>query len=88
MAELTEASQAFNLHAAGFCLRALGRLVEAVQPMQAGLDARIAREKWSNAAVAASTLTGRTVIWNMPGCIWQWVKKKKMHAEILILQKR
>ncbi len=42
MAGLRESSKGFVLNEAGFDLRALGRLAEAVQPMQASLDAAIA----------------------------------------------
>jgi hypothetical protein len=55
--ELSAATQAFLLNTAGFYLRALGRLAEAVEPMQAGFEARIAQERWVNAAIAASNLS-------------------------------
>ncbi|MDY0164497.1 TIR domain-containing protein [Desulfobotulus sp.] len=42
---------------AGFRLWALGRLQEAVQPMQAGLEAQINQKAWKNAASAASNLS-------------------------------
>ena len=42
---------------AGFDLRALGRLAEAAQPMQAGLEIDIAQKDWKNAAIAASNLS-------------------------------
>jgi tetratricopeptide (TPR) repeat protein len=47
----------FVLNAAGFCLRALGRLPDAAPPMQAALEASIAQEDWQNAAIAASNLS-------------------------------
>ncbi|MBZ0174683.1 MAG: TIR domain-containing protein [Candidatus Methanoperedens sp.] len=47
---LTDEYKAFILNAAGFCLRSLGRLGEAVQPMKAGLKVTIALNQWSNAA--------------------------------------
>ena len=49
--------QAVTLSWAGFSLRALGRLREAQQPMQAGEDMRIKQKKWVNAAIAASNLS-------------------------------
>ena len=49
--------KAFVLNASGFCLRALGRLTEAVQPMQAGLEARISIKDWGNATAAAVNLS-------------------------------
>jgi len=54
--------RAWALNGAGFRLRALGRLAEAVEPMQAGLDAHIAREDWMNAAIAAGNLSELFVI--------------------------
>jgi tetratricopeptide (TPR) repeat protein len=60
-ARLRAADQAFVLHEAAFDLRALGRLAEAVPPMQAGLERRIAQEAWKNAAVVASNLSELTL---------------------------
>ncbi|MCK4315160.1 MAG: hypothetical protein KAX24_05255, partial [Anaerolineae bacterium] len=54
---LTEVWKGWVLNAAGFGLRALGRLAEAAQPMQAGLEAAIAREDWENAAISAGNLS-------------------------------
>jgi tetratricopeptide (TPR) repeat protein len=54
---LTEEAEAAFLGWAGFLLRALGRLAEAAQPMQTGLEARIAQEDWENAAKDASNLS-------------------------------
>jgi tetratricopeptide (TPR) repeat protein len=42
---------------AGFLLRALGRLIEAVQPMQTGLAGAISQEDWKTAAARASNLS-------------------------------
>ncbi len=55
--ELTDADQAFILNVAGFRLRALGRLTEAVQPLQAALEADISLEDWGSAAADASNLS-------------------------------
>ncbi len=57
LADLTIADQAFILNAAGFNLRALGRLPEATQPMQAGLAMLISQENWKQSAVVASNLS-------------------------------
>ncbi|MFC1718952.1 TIR domain-containing protein [Candidatus Poribacteria bacterium] len=56
VAGLTEADKSFVLNEAGFDLRALGRLAETGQPMQAALEAEVAREDWKNAAIVASNL--------------------------------
>lgn len=49
--------QAWLLNSAGFCLRAIGRLHEALVPMQAGLEADITRNDLENATIAASNLS-------------------------------
>jgi tetratricopeptide (TPR) repeat protein len=54
---LREGAKAFLLNAAGFRLRALGRLREAVGPMQAGLERRFVQESWHNAGIAARNLS-------------------------------
>ena len=54
---LTEADKGFVLNAAGFRLRALGRLAEATQPMQAALEGEVAQKRWKRAAVATSTIS-------------------------------
>ena len=54
---LTVADQALALNLSGFRLRALGRLREAQQPMQAGEAMRIKQENWEQAALDASNLS-------------------------------
>ena len=56
-AGLTANAQAVRLNQAGFNLRALGRLREAQQPMQAGEAMRIKQENWEQAALDASNLS-------------------------------
>jgi tetratricopeptide (TPR) repeat protein len=58
---LTAADQAFVLNEAAFDLRALGRLAEAIEPMQAALEVYIAQEDWKNAATLASNLSELTL---------------------------
>jgi len=60
-AGLTAADQSFVLNEAAFHLRALGRLVEAVEPLQAGLDRIIVQEDWKNAAIGAGNLSELTL---------------------------
>jgi tetratricopeptide (TPR) repeat protein len=60
-ASLTSADQAFLLHETGFRLRALGRLAEAVQPMEAGLEGVISLKNWKNAAQGAGNLSELTL---------------------------
>lgn len=54
---LGERDRAFVLNEAGFDLRAQGRLAEAAQPTEAGLEARVTLEDWKNAARQASNLS-------------------------------
>jgi tetratricopeptide (TPR) repeat protein len=54
---IAEADQAFVLNSAGFLLRALGRLTEAVQPTRVSLQMALAQEDWGNAAQAAENLS-------------------------------
>jgi tetratricopeptide (TPR) repeat protein len=57
VAGLTEHYQAFVLGQAGLYLHALGRVQEAAEPLQVGLQAYISREHWANAARVASNLS-------------------------------
>ncbi len=59
-AGLSSADQAFVLNAAGFRLRALGRLAEAVQPMEVALERRVLLKAWKNAAIIAGNLSELT----------------------------
>ncbi len=54
---LTEADKAWVLNQAGHRLKALGRLAEAAEPLQAALDADIALKDWKNAAIDAGNLS-------------------------------
>lgn len=58
---LTQHDQAAVLSWAGFRLRALGRLTEAVQPMQAGLVMAVKQEDWKGAAIDAGNLSELTL---------------------------
>ena len=54
---LSEPDRAWLLNQAAFRLQALGRLREAVEPMRAGLNARVEAEDWTNAAISGSNLS-------------------------------
>jgi hypothetical protein len=54
---LAEDAQAVLLMQASFYLRALGRLIETLEPMRAGLDRNVAQSDWKNAAISASNLS-------------------------------
>ncbi len=57
VAGFIEDDQGYLLNAAGFGLRALARLTEAAEPMQAALESAIAQEHWVHASVAAGNLS-------------------------------
>lgn len=57
VADLRESSKSLVLGEIGFDLRALGRLGEAVQPMEAALQSSIARKHWQNVAKASGNLS-------------------------------
>lgn len=54
---LSDTYKAFILNEAGFVLQALGRLAEADEPIEAGLDAYVALENWQDAARLAKNLS-------------------------------
>ncbi|MDQ3009211.1 MAG: hypothetical protein M3X11_00695 [Acidobacteriota bacterium] len=54
---LKEADQAWLLNEAAFRLRALGRLTESLEPMQAGLENYVKQESWGYAARLAGNLS-------------------------------
>jgi len=57
VAGLREEWKSWILNEAGYDLRALGRLAEALEPMAAGLEAGIAQKDWKNAAIRAGNLS-------------------------------
>ncbi|MDM8547366.1 hypothetical protein QUF61_12790 [Candidatus Venteria ishoeyi] len=57
VATLGEDWQGFILNHAAICLRAQSRLREALEPMRAGEDMRVAQESWLNAAKSAGNLS-------------------------------
>ena len=54
---LTDSDRAWLLAVAAFDLRALGRLTEAVEPMQATVEMAVAQQDWKEAARRASNLS-------------------------------
>ena len=57
VAALSPAYQSWVIGEAGFALRAVGRLADAVEPMQAAAEAAVKSEKWKNAAIRYSNLS-------------------------------
>jgi tetratricopeptide (TPR) repeat protein len=56
-ARLTNADRAEIFNDMGFHLRGLGRLTEAVSPLQAGLTIRLSQEDWYNASINVGNLS-------------------------------
>jgi tetratricopeptide (TPR) repeat protein len=56
-AALTDSDIAVVLNWAGYSLRALGRLREAIEPMQANISMSVQQENWDEAALGASNLS-------------------------------
>jgi tetratricopeptide (TPR) repeat protein len=57
VAALSPAAQSWVTNQAGFALRAVGRLADAVEPMQVGTRADVGSENWENAAAGYSNLS-------------------------------
>jgi tetratricopeptide (TPR) repeat protein len=54
---LSEWEQAFLLNSTAICLRALGRLIEAREPIRAATNWALGKEDWAHASVGASNLS-------------------------------
>jgi hypothetical protein len=54
---LSEAAQAWLLSEAAFCLRALGRPTEALEPMRVSGEMDVKMERWKNAAISYGNLS-------------------------------
>jgi len=57
ISDITDADKGYVIANVAFCLRAQGRLREALQPMRAAEDMRVAQENWKQAAIAAGNLS-------------------------------
>jgi tetratricopeptide (TPR) repeat protein len=57
VAALSAADQSWVIARAGFILRALGRLTDAVEPMQASAEAAVRLEDWQNVAIYYGNLS-------------------------------
>ncbi len=55
--DLPVGDQAWLLNQAAFRLRALGRLAEALEPMRAGAEMRVAQADWKNAVISYNNLS-------------------------------
>lgn len=73
--------KAFVLSHAGFTLRALGRLTEAAEPMQAGMEMRITQKNWENAAINAGNLSELFLIIGVVGEAVDYAEKGVGYAD-------
>jgi len=58
VAALSSVAQCWVIANAGFALRAVGRLADAVESLRAAAEAAVKRENWKNAATGYSNLSG------------------------------
>ncbi len=79
--QLSESDQSWLLHQAAFSLRALGRLQEALQPMQAGLDTAVAQQDWKSAANSANNLSELQCLRGQIGAAVAMAAQAVAHAE-------
>lgn len=54
---ISESGQGWLMNEAAYCLRALGRLSEGLEPMRAGMEFATKRKDWSNASRGAGNLS-------------------------------
>ncbi len=63
-------AQALLLANSAFCLRGLGRLIEALEPMRAGLEMYVTRKDWKEAAILANNLSElELTLGDVPGAV-------------------
>lgn len=78
---LNVSDQALVLSWAGFRLRALGRLIEAVQPMQAGFEMAVQQKDWKGAADDAGNLSELHVTLGNPAEAKHYALSSVEHAD-------
>ena len=67
---LSEPAQGWLLNETAFCLRAVGRLTEAVEPMQTSVSMAVQRKDWRNAAAGAANLSElELTLGEVPGAV-------------------
>jgi tetratricopeptide (TPR) repeat protein len=78
---ISDHDQALILNQVGLYLRALGRLREVAQPMEASLDAYIAKENWEYAATTASNLSELYLTLGEVRRAVEWARKSVVLAD-------
>jgi tetratricopeptide (TPR) repeat protein len=70
VASLSAADQSWVIGRAGYSLRAVGRLADAVDPMRTGAEAYVKSEDWKNASVSYGNLSELHLsLGNIPGAV-------------------
>ncbi len=78
---LTAGDRAFVVGDAGFALRAVGRLAEAIEPMRAALAAYEAGQDWRRAAVVAGNFSEAVVVAGRIGEAEDLARRNVAHAD-------
>lgn len=78
--DLTAPAQNWLLSEAASFLRSLGRLEEAGEPMRAGLDAYVAREKWQHASILAGNLSELDLMLGNVASAVRYAEQSVQHA--------
>lgn len=78
---LKEEDKAFILNEAGFGLRAVGRLQEAIQPMKVSLENLVNKKNWEQAAKAASNLSELVLALGRVGEAVEYAGQAVTHAD-------
>ncbi len=82
VASLPQDDRRFVLSVASFHLWKLGRLAEAIQPMQAGLEAHIEQKDWFHAARTAGNLSELYLIQGLPTKASVYAQQSKKLADL------
>ncbi|MFL9828973.1 hypothetical protein, partial [Rhodoplanes sp. SY1] len=78
---LSEAARAWVLSVAASCLRAQGRLAEALPAIRTGLGMEEARDDWRNAAISASNLSEAALLVGDVGSAIATAERAVAHAD-------
>jgi hypothetical protein len=80
-ANLPLPSQSWLLNQAAFCLRGLGRLAEAQEPMRASLDMYVAQDNWRQAGILADKLVEMELTLGDVGAAIRYGERAVAYAE-------
>jgi tetratricopeptide (TPR) repeat protein len=80
--ELPDEKKAVVLSWAAFRLRAVGRLREAIQPMNAGLEMHAVQKEWKNAAMSANNLSELMLMLGEVSLAVDYARQSVAHADL------